>query len=177
MPLAVEVEHDARHAEARTHSLGDAVLTPVLLPAAGDVEPEHDEIGVEVHQGVGDRGDLVLVPDRALGRQATRVHVIEDRVQTLVRAHARAVDLAGQGLQPGRQGRRDDVDLLCLFDEGKKRFGDLIGVGQVLVGYDKDAFCHRVLRFRNAQAQARAQQRTRQWEAGRISWWRRPHRR
>jgi len=40
--------------------------------------------------------------------------VVEDLVQTLVRRHARSVDVAGQRLQPGRQGWGDDVDLLCL---------------------------------------------------------------
>jgi hypothetical protein len=46
--LAVEVEHDRRHVEMRPHLLGYPVFTPVLVLAAGSVEPEHDEISIEL---------------------------------------------------------------------------------------------------------------------------------
>ncbi len=45
--FAVEVEHDRRHVEVRAHLLGYPVLTPVLVLATRNVEPEHDQISIE----------------------------------------------------------------------------------------------------------------------------------
>lgn len=47
LPFAVEEEHHCRNAELRACALGQPVLTPVLVLAAGSVEPEHNEIRVK----------------------------------------------------------------------------------------------------------------------------------
>ena len=47
LPFAVEEEHHRRNAELRACALGQPVLTPVLVLAAGSVEPEHNEIRVK----------------------------------------------------------------------------------------------------------------------------------
>src|SRR3954447_1761285 len=46
--FSIEVEHDRRHIEVRPDLLCHPVLSPVLVLGAGSVEPQHDQISVEL---------------------------------------------------------------------------------------------------------------------------------
>src|SRR4051812_3615679 len=92
----VEVERDRRHVEVRADLLGYPMLAPVLVLAAGSVEPEDHQIGIELSQRIGDRGDLVLCSDFSVGFQAAGVHVREDRPQPFVRGGECVISVVGQ---------------------------------------------------------------------------------
>jgi len=142
LSFAVEVKHDRRHVKLRSHLLCDPALTPVLVIATGGMESKHDQISVELRERVGDRDDLILRPDLSLGRQALRVHVVEEGQQTFIGRHESVVPVVGQPVHPRRQGRGDDINLLGLIEERKNRWRDLIGVRQVLIAQDKHTSCH-----------------------------------
>ena len=140
--FAIEVEHDSRHVEVRADLLGHPVLTPVLMLAAGSVEPEHDQISVELGQRIADRGDLVLGSHLAVRFQAARAHVGKHGPQPLVGGDERVVSVVGQPVHPRRQCRGDDVDVLGFVEKRTNRFGNLVGVGQILVGQNEHMSGH-----------------------------------
>lgn len=63
----VEEERDRRDTEMRADALGDSVFVPILVGAAGNMEPEDDQISVEVSESIGDCDDLILIPDSPSG--------------------------------------------------------------------------------------------------------------
>ncbi len=77
----------------RAHALGDSMFVPILLGAAGNMEPENDQISVEVSESIGDCDDLILIPDSPSGLEAVGIHVVKDLLQTLVGRYACAINV------------------------------------------------------------------------------------
>jgi hypothetical protein len=68
LPITIEEEGNRRDPEMRADALGDSVLVPILAGTTGNVQSEHDQVGVEVGESISDCEDLILIPDSSSGR-------------------------------------------------------------------------------------------------------------